>query len=319
MGGRLIEGRWVVTPTWEKASDGSFQRQLSSFRNWTGHGELEVEPDRYHLFVSHACPWAHRTLITRALLGLEEVVSVSAVHPLMTDDGWHFDPEDPDHPCRDDLFGERFLRDLYLRADPGFTGRVTVPILWDRQSETIVNNESRDIIQMFATDFATLGSRHCALYPEVLRAQIDEAMDAIYEPINNGVYRCGFAGNQAAYDRALGQLFEALDHWEGVLSRQRFMTGDTLTLADIALFTTLLRFDPVYYLHFKTNRRHIYDYPNLWGFVRDVYQLPHVAETCRIDQIKEHYYRSHTQLNPRGFVPGGPELDLGEAVHRSSL
>jgi putative glutathione S-transferase len=315
MGGRLIEGKWFTEKSWEKADDGSFKRQVSVFRERTGtEGSFLAEAGRYHLYVSYACPWAHRTLIVRALLGLEEVVSVSAVHPLMTDEGWHFDPEDTDHPCVDDLYGESFLRDLYRRADSQYTGRVTVPILWDKQTETIVNNESREIIQMLATDFADLGSRQMELYPEARRESIDAAMDRIYQSINNGVYRCGFAGNQAAYDQALSQLFEALEHWDGVLSRQRFMTGERLTLADVALFTTLLRFDPVYYVHFKTNLRHIVDFPSLWRFVREVYQWPQIAGTCRMDEIKQHYYRSHPQLNPRGIVPGGPKLRLWDAL-----
>lgn len=311
MGGRFIDGQWITEKNWEKAADGSFKRQVSVFRNWTApDGVFPVEAGRYHLYISHACPWAHRTLIVRALLGLEDVISVSAVHPLMTDDGWHFDAEDAEYPCRDHLYGEPFLRNIYLRANSQYTGRVTVPILWDKQTETIVNNESRDIIQMLATDFAALGTRQADLYPEALRAEIDAAMDHIYQPINNGVYRCGFAGNQAAYDQALMELFEALDHWESVLSRQRFMTGEALTLADIALFTTLVRFDAVYYVHFKTNIQRIVDYPGLWRFVRAVHQWPQIAGTCHMDQIKEHYYRSHLQLNPRGIVPGGPVLDF---------
>jgi putative glutathione S-transferase len=317
MGGRLVQGQWTTKPDWEKTTDGSFKRQESFFRHFVGtEPRFAVAEGRYHLFISHACPWAHRTMIVRALLGLEDAISVSAVHPLMTDEGWHFDPEDPEYPTVDALFGERYLRDVYLRADPEFTGRVTVPVLWDRVEQTIVNNESREIIEMFSTVFEPLWTRPCALYPEDLRTEINAAMDAIYGPINNGVYRCGFAGTQAAYDAALAGLFGALEHWEDVLGRQRFMVGESMTLADVALFTTLVRFDLVYYVHFKTNLRHIYEMPNLWGFVRDVYQMTNVAETCRLDEYKVHYYRSHPQLNPRGFVPGGPQLNLDAPVHR---
>lgn len=311
MGGRFIDGTWTVEKTWENKKDGSFKRQESVFRHPMGlDTPYPAESGRYHLYVSYACPWAHRTLMTRALMGLEECISVSSVHPLMTDDGWHFSPEDPHYPCSDDLFAEPFLRNIYLRADPTFTGRVTVPILWDKKTNTLLNNESSEIIREFTRHFGEFSTRESSLYPPSLQSDVDAAMDAIYRPINNGVYRCGFAGNQEVYNQALGELFAALDHWDKVLGQQRFMTGDTLTLADLALFATLIRFDSVYYVHFKTNIRHIYEYPHLWRFVREVYNTPHVAEITHIDQIKEHYFRSHPHLNPKGFIPGGPHLHL---------
>ena len=305
MGGRLINGVWTTKETWESSDDGAFKRQVSAFRDT----EVKPEAGRYHLYVSHACPWAHRTLVTRALLGLDQVISFSTVHPLMLDDGWTFEANDPEFPSADHVNGERYLRQLYLRADPRFTGRVTVPVLWDRVDASLVNNESSDIIRMMATGFRSLQTREVDLYPAHLRSEIDLTMERFYEPINNGVYRCGFAQTEAAYQLAHRELFEALELWNQHLSDRDYLCGSSVSIADIALFTTLIRFDPVYYVHFKTSQRHVYEYPNLWRFVRRMYALPGVSETVHFDHIRTHYFASHRQLNPRGFVPAGPDMN----------
>ena len=304
MGGRLVEGQWVTKEVWESDSSGSFKRQASVFRN----SLPAVEAGRFHIYVSLACPWAHRTLIARKLLGLDEAISVSTVHPLMRDEGWEFDAEDPRFPAADPLYGERFLRDIYLRADSQYTGRVTVPVLWDKKTEQLVNNESADIIRMLATEFAPLGAGDRDLYPRHLRGAVDAAMDRFYSPINNGVYRCGFARSEDAYQTAHDELFAALDEWDRVLASSTYLCGEFITLADIALFTTLVRFDPVYYVHFKTSKKHVYEYEHLWRFVQRVYALPGVAETTCFDHIRTHYFASHRQINPLGFVPEGPDM-----------
>lgn len=307
--GHLIEGQWRTESHFPTDERGAFVRNKTAFRDRVGEGtRFEVEPNRYHLYVSLACPWAHRILIARALLGLEDAISVSISHPLMLEDGWVFSKEKAEIP--DTVLGVDYLWQVYTRAKADFTGRVTVPVLWDRKHATIVNNESRELLRMLVTDFAPLHTVKLELSPRSLRSNIDETLDAIYEPINNGVYRAGFATSQDAYEDAVNELFAALDHWEGVLSKQRFTCGNQLTEADICLFTTLLRFDSVYVTHFKCNIRRIVDYPNLWGFVRDVYQTPGVAETCRLDHIKQHYYGSHPSVNPSGIVPVGPEVDF---------
>lgn len=272
-----------------------------------GRGDFPLEAGRYHLYVSLACPWAHRTLIARSLLGLEESTSISVSHPLMLEHGWVFREGDAEIP--DPHLGIDYLWQLYVAADPTFTGRVTVPVLWDRERATIVNNESREILRMLTTEFRPLWTREVELCPEDLREEIDRVIDAIYEPVNNGVYRSGFARSQEAYEEAVTELFDALDHWESVLAGQRYLCGDRLTEADICMFTTLVRFDAVYHTHFKCNIRRVVDYPNLWGFVRDVYQTPHVAETVRFDHIKQHYFGSHETINPTGIVPVGPTID----------
>ena len=304
MGGRLVAGKWVTKETWESDSSGEFRRQQSAFRT----ASIPAEGQRYHLYVSHACPWAHRTLITRTLLGLDEFISSSTVHPLMRDEGWEFHPQDKDYPSSDPLHGCSYLREIYLMADPQFTGRVTVPILWDKKANVLVNNESSDIIRMLSRDFAALGQPQFDLYPESQRRAIDAAMAEFYHPINNGVYRCGFARSATAYATAHKELFEALDHWDTRLKQGPFIFGEHPTIADIALFTTLIRFDPVYYVHFKTSKKHVYEYPNLWRLVRELYALPGVAATVRFDHIRTHYFASHLQLNPLGFVPDGPDM-----------
>lgn len=299
--GQLVDGTWHTG--WYPPDDkGAFVRPPTRFRD---HPPA-IERGRYHLYVSYACPWAHRTLITRALRGLERAVSVTVVDPKMGDDGWAFDPRDPDP-----IGGATLLQDVYRRADPHYTGRVTVPVLWDRTRNTIVNNESREVMRILDVDLAPLSEDPVVptLYPEDLRAEIDRTLDAIYAPINNGVYRCGFAASQAAYDTAVRELFDALGHWEGVLGTQPYLCGDRMTEADIAMFTTMLRFDLVYYAHFKTNLRRLQDHPNLWRFTRRMYQHPRIRPTCHLDQIKTHYYWSQTTVNPSRIVPIGPDLE----------
>ncbi|WP_336360798.1 glutathione S-transferase family protein [Haladaptatus sp. ZSTT2] len=295
--------------------DGEFERQSTMFRDW-----VEADPDadypaeagRYHLYISWACPWAHRTALIRSLRGLEDVISMDVVDPYRDEGGWQFTPEKAG--CTpDSINGFDYLRETYRAADPNVTGRVTVPVLWDTQTETIVNNESEEILRMLDTAFADFGN-DVTLYPEGYRGEIDDAIDAIYAPINNGVYRAGFADSQQAYEDAVTDLFAALDHWEDVLADQRYLAGDKLTEADICLFTTLVRFDPVYVNHFRCNLRRIVDYPNLWNYLKDLYQTPGVAETVNLAHIKEHYFTTHESLNPKGIIPKGPVLDF-EAPH----
>lgn len=304
---------WLEAET----EDGEFIRKDSQFRHWvtpdgspgsSGEGGFPAEPGRYHLYVSWACPWAHRTLIFRTLKGLEGLISVSVVNPYMLDAGWSFDPypgSTPDH-----LHGVRHMHELYTRADPRYTGIVTVPVLWDKKRDTIVNNESAEIIRMFNSAFDALTDRHEDYYPEALRAEIDAINERVYETVNNGVYRAGFATSQAAYDRAFDGLFDTLDWLDDRLARQRYLAGDRLTEADWRLFTTLVRFDAVYYGHFKCNRRRLLDYPHLWGFARELYQMQGIAGTVNMEQIKTHYYGSHHQLNPSGIIPRGPLLEF---------
>lgn len=311
--GQLIEGEWRDEKHFPTDDRGAFVRGKTSFRGRVEDdpkAEHPVEAGRYHLYVSYACPWAHRTLIARALLGLEDAISISVSHPLMLEHGWVFREGEAEIP--DPVHGVDYLWQVYVKAAPRFTGRVTVPVLWDRRAGTIVNNESREILRMLATDFRRLGKRsELDLSPEDLRSRADAVMDEIYEPINNGVYRAGFARSQEAYEEAVTELFEALARWEEVLSRQRYTCGDRLTEADLCLFTTLFRFDPVYFTHFKCNLRRIVDFPNLWGFVRDIYALPGVAGTCDLRHIKQHYFGSHASVNPSRIVPLGPEIDYG--------
>ena len=293
--------------------DGSFVRATSGFRasvSTEAGAAHPVETERYHLYVAYACPWAHRTLIARSMLGLEAAVSLSVAEAYMGEDGWVFPADDR----------VQRLWALYVQSDPEVTGRVTVPVLWDRSRERIVNNESREILRMLGTEMSALHREGAPdLAPEELRGRIDDAIDAIYQPINNGVYRAGFARTQEAHAEAVRELFAALDHWEGVLAEQRWMCGERFTEADICMFTTLLRFDPVYVTHFKCNLRRLVDYPNLWGFTRDVYQQPGVASTIHMDHIKEHYFRSHPSVNPRGLVPLGPIVDFEQPAGREHL
>ncbi len=317
--GRLIDGEWT-TEGYRSDEKGGFKRDATSFHarvTADGSSGYQAEAGRYHLYVSLACPWAHRTLIVRKLKGLEDAITVSVVDPYMGESGWYFS----DYPgsTRDEANGAEYLWQVYVKAKPGITARVTVPILWDKKTSSIVNNESREIVRMLDTQFDAIARNKVTLYPEPLRPRIDEEIDRMYEKVNNGVYRAGFAFTQEAYDVAVSELFTALDRYESVLEKQRYLCGDTLTEADVFLFTTLFRFDPVYYVHFKCNVRRITDYPALSGFLRDLYQTDGIAETCNLDHIKQHYYRSHPFLNPRGVVPKGPELDLAAPHGRERL
>jgi len=299
--GQLVNGVWQAG-WYEPDAHGAFQRPATRFRS----RPCEIVEQRYHLYAAWACPWAHRTLITRALRGLTDAISVTIVDPHMGDDGWKFRADDPDP-----IGGATLLREVYLRASGLYTGRVTVPILWDRQTATIVNNESRDVMRIFDVDFEPLGrdALEPSLAPPALVAQVDAVLDAIYAPINNGVYRAGFATTQAAYASAASELFAALAHWDRVLAEQPYLCGARMTEADIALFTTLLRFDLVYYAHFKCNVKRLRDHANLWRFTRRMYQHPGIRPTCRLDDIKAHYYWSQTTVNPTRIVPLGPGLE----------
>ena len=303
----------------EIARDGSFQRQVNAFRDAVspdGTTDFPAEAGRYHLYVSWACPWAHRTAIARSLKGLQDVVSLSAVDPVRDARGWAFTGgEYTDH-----INGFEFLSEAYLLTDPGFDQRVTVPVLWDRVTGTIVNNESSEILRILDSGFGDLATGDCVLYPEEFRSGIDAINEFVYPRINNGVYRAGFARSQSAYDTAVEELFEALDLIEGRLAGTRYLVGSpSPTEADWRLFTTLVRFDAVYVGHFKCNVRRIADYPNLSAYLRDLHQHPGVAETVRIDEIKAHYYRTHPEINPTGIVPAGPELDFDAPHGRDDL
>jgi glutathionyl-hydroquinone reductase len=299
--GHLVDGVWH-TGWYEPDAQGAFRRPATRFRN----RPRDVAAGRYHLYASWACPWAHRAMIMRALRGLTGAIGATIVGPLMGDDGWPLRAEDPD-PIGD----ARHLREVYLRADPKYTGRVTVPALWDRETHTILNNESRDLMRIFDIDLAALARdpMEPTLAPPELIGEIDRVLDAIYEPINNGVYRAGFAATQAAYDAAVTEVFTALAHWDAVLGDQPFVCGARMTEADIALFTTLLRFDVVYYAHFKCNVKRLRDHPNLWRFTRRLYQHPGIRPTCHLDDIKKHYYWSQPTVNPTRIVPQGPSLE----------
>lgn len=310
--GQLIEGVWRDEWYDTKSTGGKFVRKDSQFRNWitAGDGPFKAERGRYHLYVSLACPWAHRTLIFRKLKKLEDVISLSVVEPLMASEGWTLGEGD------DPVNGARRLYEVYVKAKPDYTGRVTVPVLWDKKSGTIVSNESSEIIRMFNSAFDAFGDASLDFYPEALRSDIDEINPFVYDKINNGVYKSGFATTQNAYEDAVGALFAALDEIEARLSRQPYLVGDRLTEADWRLFTTLIRFDPVYVGHFKCNVRRIADYSNLSKYMRGLYNHPGVAETVNFDHIKRHYYQSHTSINPTGIVPIGPALDLSPQVGR---
>ena len=324
--GMLIDGVWQEAPPKRTGSGGRFIRRDAAFRNWitadgapgpTGKGGFKAGAGRYHLYVSLACPWAHRTLIFRALKGLQDMISVSVVNPLMLKDGWTFAPGEGVVP--DGVNGAGFLHQVYAASDPAYTGRVSVPVLWDKQTKGIVNNESSEIIRMFNAAFDDVGAGGPDFYPAPLRAAVDEINAPVYETVNNGVYRTGFARSQEAYDEAVEALFGTLDMLEERLSRQRYLTGDTITEADWRLFTTCVRFDAVYAGHFKCNIRRLVDYPNLWAYTRELYQVPGVAGTVNFDHIKGHYYRSHESINPTRIVPAGPAIDFGEPHGREKL
>ncbi|WP_337268980.1 glutathione S-transferase family protein [Oryzifoliimicrobium ureilyticus] len=315
--GMLVDGVWQDVWYDTKKSGGHFRREASRFRNWitvdgsagpSGDGGFKAETGRYHLYVSLACPWAHRTLIFRKLKRLEPHISVSVVSPIMLENGWEFGGIDGGES--DPLFGMSKLWQVYVKADPSYSGRVTVPVLWDKEKSTIVNNESAEIIRMFNSAFNEVTGSQEDFYPETLRTDIDALNEIIYDRVNNGVYKAGFATTQEAYEENVVRLFDALDQLEERLSRGRYLFGNAMTEADWRLFTTLVRFDAVYVGHFKCNIRRIADYPNLSGYLRDLYQVPGIADTVDFHHIKHHYYRSHKTINPTGIVPIGPKLDL---------
>ena len=308
--GMMIDGKWT-NEKYEKDEKGRFKRNPTTFRDRItkdGSSGFPAVANRYHLYVSYACPWAHRTLIMRSLKGLTDAISISAVDPYMGENGWKF--SDFRGTVADTVNNTEYLREVYALADSNYTGRVTVPILWDKETGTIVNNESREIIRMFDTEFADIARNKANLYPQELESKIDKAIDDIYSPINNGVYKAGFAQSQSAYEEAVRELFAALNYWEDVLASQEYLCGDSLTEADLCMFTTLFRFDAVYYVHFKCNLRHIWDYPNLWNYLKRIYHYPGVEETCNLEHIKLHYYQSHPHINPSGIVPTGPSIDF---------
>lgn len=325
--GQLVDGVWHDTWYDTKSTGGKFVRSTAGFRNWitadgsagpTGEGGFEAEAGRYHLYVSLACPWAHRTLIFRKLKGLTDLIDISVVHPDMLSDGWTFETDD-DGATGDTLYGLPFARDIYTRADPGVSGRVTVPILWDKQRQTIVSNESSEIIRMFNTAFNEITGNTLDFYPMALRSEIDQINERVYEPINNGVYKSGFATTQGAYDTAVTTLFAALDDMEALLGTRRYLAGDQITEADWRLFTTLVRFDPVYHLHFKCNRKRLVDYPNLWAYTRELYQVPGVADTVGMEHIVRHYHYSHDTINPNRIIPINAQIDWMEPHGRDRL
>ncbi len=313
--GMLINGVWDASIDSKK-----FTGKTDSFRNWItadGSSGFKAEKNRYHLYISLACPWASRTLIVRKLKQLESIISVSIVDPLMAENGWAFSER---VDCIPDTVNHcQYLYEVYAKAKPDYTGRVTVPVLWDKQTQTIVSNESADIIRMLNSEFNAFTPSTLDLYPENLRSEIDAINERIYQAVNMGVYKCGFAIKQAAYDTAFSALFAELEQLEQRLSQQRYLVGNHFTEADWRLFTTLIRFDTVYYVHFKCNWRSIVDYPNLQNYLRDLYQHPGIAETVNFAHIKEHYYLSHKHINPSGIIPKGPELKLHESHQREKL
>lgn len=315
--GLLQNGKWVDQWYDTKSNGGHFVRKAPQFRSWvsadgaagpSGDSGFKAEPGRYHLYVSLACPWAHRTLIFRALKGLEQMISISVVHWYMAEDGWTFDVGDGVVP--DTVNAVTLMHEIYTKAMPDYSGRVTVPVLWDKQTKTIVSNESSEIIRMFNTAFDAVGAKVGDYYPPDLRSEIDSLNERIYTTVNNGVYRCGFATTQEAYEQAITPLFDTLDWLEDRLRAKRYLTGDQITEADWRLFTTLIRFDVVYVGHFKCNIRRIADYPNLSEYLRDLYQQPSIAKTVNLEHIKKHYYESHETINPSRVVPKGPVVDF---------
>ena len=315
--GLLQNGKWVDQWYDTKSNGGHFVRKAPQFRSWvsadgaagpSGDSGFKAEPGRYHLYVSLACPWAHRTLIFRALKGLEQMISISVVHWYMAEDGWTFDVGDGVVP--DTVNAVKLMHEIYTKAMPDYSGRVTVPVLWDKQTKTIVSNVSSEIIRMFNTAFDAVGAKVGDYYPPDLRSEIDSLNERIYTTVNNGVYRCGFATTQEAYEQAITPLFDTLDWLEDRLRAKRYLTGDQITEADWRLFTTLIRFDVVYVGHFKCNIRRIADYPNLSEYLRDLYQQPGIAKTVNLEHIKKHYYESHETINPSRVVPKGPVVDF---------
>lgn len=325
--GLLIDGVWHDSWYDTKSSGGKFERAAAKFRNWitpdgsagpSGTDGFKAESGRYHLYVSYACPWAHRTLIFRSLKGLEDHIDVSVVHPDMLNDGWSFDTDEAG-ATGDTLYGLPFARDIYIKADPKFSGRVTVPILWDKTRETIVSNESSEIIRMFNGAFDGITGNTRDYWPADLRTAIAPVNDRIYDTLNNGVYKSGFATSQAAYDEAVHALFDTMDWLDARLSTHRYLMGDRLTEADWRLFTTLVRFDSVYHLHFKCNRKRLIDYPSLWAYTRELYQHRGVAATVNMEHIVRHYHFSHDSINPHRIIPINPVIDFGAPHGRDQL
>jgi len=321
--GLLVDGKWHDQWYDTASTGGRFVRSDAQFRNWvtpdgspgpSGTGGFKAQAGRYHLYVSLACPWANRTLILRALKGLEEMISVSVVNPYMGKDGWTFNPGPGVVP--DPIGQAEYLYKVYLRAQPSYSGRVTVPVLWDCENNTIVSNESAEILRMFNSAFDDVGAREGDYTPAMLLPEIDARNEEIYDAVNNGVYKVGFSTAQEVYEQEVGKLFAYLDKLEALLGRQRYLLGDQLTETDWRLFTTLIRFDAVYHGHFKCNLKRLVDYENLWSYTRELYQQPGVADTIDFDHIKQHYYRSHHSINPNGIVPLGPVLDLNRAPSR---
>lgn len=324
--GLLVDGKWQDKWYDTEENGGRFEREDAGFRNWvtvngsagpTGVGGFKAEPDRYHLYVSLACPWAHRTLVYRKLKGLEQIIPISVVNPYMGENGWTFAEGEGVIP--DPLINADYAYELYIKAKPNYTGRVTVPILWDKKTNTIVSNESSEIIRMFNSAFDEVGALAGDFSPASLLPEIDDINAFVYTTINNGVYKAGFSTTQEAYEEAVIELFAALDTLEARLADKRYLTGSTITEADWRLFTTLVRFDAVYVGHFKCNLRRIIDYPNLWGYLRDLYQVPGIAETVNMEHIKQHYYTSHANINPTRIIPIGPAIDFTTAHHRDQL
>lgn len=324
--GLLVDGHWQDKWYDTESTGGRFKRQESQFRNWvtpdgspgpSGEGGFKAEPGRYHLYVSLACPWAHRTLIFRKLKGLEQMISLSVVHWAMLDEGWTF--QEGEGVIPDTVNNARVMHEVYTTADPVYTGRVTVPVLWDKQRETIVSNESAEIIRMLNSAFDGVGATPGDYYPQALREEIDAINARVYDTVNNGVYKSGFATTQEAYEEAVKPLFATLDDLDARLATKRYLTGDTITEADWRLFTTLVRFDAVYVGHFKCNLRRIVDYPHLSGYLRELYQWPGVRETVNFTHIKNHYYYSHDTINPHRVVPLGPVLDLDAPHGREAI
>lgn len=315
--GLLVDGKWHDQWYDTEGNGGRFIRTEAQYRNWitpdgspgpTGEGGFKAEPNRYHLYVSMACPWANRTLIMRKLKNLEDMISVSVVNPLMAENGWTFEPAVGVIP--DPVINATYLHELYTHVDPNYSGRVTVPILYDLKQNKIVNNESSEIMRMLNTAFYGVGAKEGDFYPKDLQEEIDAVNELVYHNVNNGVYKAGFATNEGVYQEEVGRLFKTLDQLEARLENQRYLVGDEITEADWRLFTTLIRFDSVYYSHFKCNIRQIRDYQNLWRYTKELYNWPGIAETVDFKHIKEHYYRSHKNINPTGIVPVGPILDF---------
>ena len=320
----LINGRWTDRKDEKQSNDGSFKRKDTEFRNWitpdgspgdTGVGGFKAESGRYHLYVSLACPWAHRTLIFRKLKNLEPHIGVSIVHPIMLENGWEF-RTDFSQCTGDQILGKNSIFEVYLAADNNITSRASVPVLWDVKQATIVSNESSEIIRMFNSAFEKISDNELDLYPRTLRKEIDELNAMIYESVNNGVYKTGFATSQKSYTEPFIKLFECLEELERRLSITRFLLGNKITEADWRLFTTLVRFDAVYVGHFKCNKKRLCDYPNLWGYTRELYQQPGVSETVALEHIKHHYYGSHKMINPNGIIPEGPFINFHDVHYR---